>query len=235
VADLTIGRVPRPPRIALTLSRPDSTARVDSREFYVASLEAAGAEVVELYPGDVMPYDVDGLLLAGGGDIDPARYGEANAGSHHIEEARDELEFGAYQRATELGVPVLGICRGFQVVNVAHGGRLLQDVAGHEGPPDGETWINAHENVMAQTGSRLAAATGGSPLTVNSHHHQVVTTTTLGAGLVPTMNVGDFVEAFESNDGRWLVGVQWHPERTHEVSADATGIIKAFVEQAANR
>jgi len=69
----------------------------------------------------------------------------------------------------------------------------------------------------------------------DSPAHQVVTTTTLGAGLVPTMSVGDFVEAFESNDGRWLVGVQWHPERTHEVSADATGIIKAFVEQAANR
>ncbi|MEP7378978.1 MAG: gamma-glutamyl-gamma-aminobutyrate hydrolase family protein [Chloroflexota bacterium] len=225
----------RPPRIALTLSRPDSPARVDSREFYVMALAAAGADVVELYPGDVMPPDVDGLLLAGGGDIDPARYGEPNAGSHHIEESRDELEFSAYQRATELGLPVLGICRGFQVMNVAHGGRLLQDVAGHAGPPDGETWVNAHEDLLPMAGSRLAAATGGAPLTVNSHHHQVVTNDTLGAGLVPTMNMGEYVEAFESNDGRWLVGVQWHPERAHEVSADATGIIKAFVEQAASR
>jgi anthranilate synthase component 2/putative glutamine amidotransferase len=227
--------VSRPARIALTLSRPDSPARVDSREFYVKALEAAGANVVELYPGDVMPFDVDGLLLAGGGDIDPARYGEANTGSRNIEEARDELEFGAYQRATELGVPVLGICRGFQVVNVAHGGKLLQHVPGHEGPPDGETWVNAHEDVVPMAGSRLAAATGGAALTVNSRHHQAVTTGILGHGLTPTASVDDYVEAFESNDGRWLVAVQWHPERAHEVSADATGIIKAFVEQAARR
>jgi anthranilate synthase component 2/putative glutamine amidotransferase len=227
--------VPRPPRIALTLSRPDSPARVDSRDFYVTALTEAGADVVELYPGDVMPADVDGLLLAGGGDIDPARYGEANAGSHHIEESRDELEFSAYQKATELGVPVLGICRGFQLLNVAHGGKLIQDVAGHEGPPDGEHWVNEHE-LQPTDGSRLASATGGAALTVNSHHHQVVTNDTLGRGLVPTMSMGDHVEAFETTeDGRWLVGVQWHPERAHEVSADATGIIKAFVEQAASR
>ncbi|MEP7360235.1 MAG: gamma-glutamyl-gamma-aminobutyrate hydrolase family protein [Chloroflexota bacterium] len=226
----------RPPRIALTLSRPDSPVRVDSRDYYVVALTQAGAEIVELYPGDALPDDIDGLLIAGGGDIDPARYGEPNEGSHHIEESRDSLEFDAYQRATELGVPVLGICRGFQVLNVARGGRLLQDVTGHEGPPDGEHWVNAHEDVAPTAGSRLAEATGGAPLTVNSHHHQVVTNATLGDGLTPTMTVGDYVEAFEATDeGPWLVGVQWHPERAHEVSADATGIIKAFVEQAANR
>jgi gamma-glutamyl-gamma-aminobutyrate hydrolase PuuD len=227
--------VPRPPRIALTLSRPDSPARVDSREFYVTALEAAGADVVELYPGDVMPYDVDGLLLAGGGDIDPARYGEANAGSHHIETDRDDLEFAAYERAKELGVPVLGICRGFQLLNVAHGGKLVQDMPGHEGPPDGENWVNAHEDVRPVAGSRLGTATQGQPLTVNSRHHQAVTTQLLGAGLTPTAAVGEYVEAFESTDGRWLVGVQWHPERADEVSADATGIISAFVEEAAHR
>jgi putative glutamine amidotransferase len=228
--------VPNPPRIALTLSRPDSPERVDSRDYYVAALQGAGADVVELYPGDTMPSDVDGLLIAGGGDIDPARYGQANEGSHHIEPDRDSLEFDSYARATELGVPVLGICRGFQILNVARGGKLVQDVTGHEGPPDGEHWVNAHEDVIPAAGSRLAAATGGAPLTVNSHHHQVVTNAILGDGLTPTMSVGDFVEAFEAtDDDAWLVGVQWHPERAHEVSADATGIIKAFVEQAASR
>jgi putative glutamine amidotransferase len=228
--------VPRPPRIALTLSRPDSPARVDSREFYVASLRDAGAEVVELYPGDVMPADVDGLLISGGGDIDPARYGEANQGSHHIDGSRDELEFSAYQRATELGVPVLGICRGFQLLNVAHGGKLIQDMPGHEGPDEGHG-VNAHEDVRPAAGSRLASATNGAPLTVNSRHHQAVTTDILGSGLTPTASVDGYVEAFELDpaDGRWLVGVQWHPERASEVSADATGIIKAFVEQAASR
>jgi anthranilate synthase component 2/putative glutamine amidotransferase len=226
--------VSRPPRIALTLSRPDSPERVDSRDYYVAALQSAGAEVVELYPGDAMPADVDGLLLAGGGDVDPARYGEANQGSHHIEGARDELEFSAYQRATELGVPVLGICRGFQLLNVAHGGKLLQDMHGHETPDDGD--VTAHDDVRPLAGSKLANATNGAPLTVNSRHHQAVTTDILGRGLTPTASVGEYVEAFETtDDGRWLVGVQWHPERAHEVSAEATGIIKAFVEQAASR
>jgi gamma-glutamyl-gamma-aminobutyrate hydrolase PuuD len=227
--------VSRPPRIALTLSRPNSPASVDSREFYVAALEDAGAEVVELYPGDVMPVDVDGLLISGGGDIDPARYGEANQGSHHIDGSRDELEFNAYQRASELGVPVLGICRGFQLLNVAHGGKLIQDMPDHEGPADGEHWVNSHEDVQPVAGSRLAAATNGAAMTVNSRHHQAVTTDILGNGLTPTASVGEYVEAFEANDGRWLVGVQWHPERRSEVSAEAAGIIKAFVEQAANR
>jgi len=228
--------VTRPPRIALTLSRPDSPARVDSREFYLAALKEAGAEVVEIYPGDALPTDIDGLLISGGGDIDPARYGEPNQGSHHIDSGRDTLEFDAYERATALGVPVLGICRGFQLLNVAHGGKLIQDMPGHEGPPDGEHWVNAHEDVRPTAGSRLASATGGKPLTVNSKHHQAVTTDILGDGLTPTASVGDFIEAFESPaGGRWLVGVQWHPERAGEVSADAAGIIRAFVEQAANR
>jgi putative glutamine amidotransferase len=219
----------------LTLSRPDSPQRVDSLEYYRAALVAAGAEVVELYPGDVMPTDADGLLISGGGDVDPARYGEPNQGSHHIDTERDTLEFAAYEIATELGLPVLGICRGFQVLNVAQGGKLLQDIDGHEGPPDGEEWVNEHQRVLPAAGSRLAAATGGAPMTVNSRHHQAVTQDVLGEGLTATASVGDLVEAFESSDGRWLVGVQWHPERASEVSPGATGIIDAFVAQAARR
>lgn len=223
------------PRIALTLSCPDSPQRVDSLHFYREALVAAGADVLELYPGDVMPADVAGLLISGGGDVDPARYGELNQGSHHIDTDRDALEFAAYERATELGLPVLGICRGFQVLNVARGGKLLQDVDGHKGPPTGEEWVNAHEGVRPTAGSRLAAATGDAPMRVNSRHHQAVTHDVLGEGLTATASVGDFIEAFESNDGRWIVGVQWHPERASEVSPGATGIIDAFVEQAARR
>jgi gamma-glutamyl-gamma-aminobutyrate hydrolase PuuD len=227
--------VSRRPRIALTLSRPDSPQRVDSLHFYREALVAAGAEVVELYPGDGMPTDVDGLLISGGGDVDPARYGEPNRGSHHIEDERDTLEFAAYERAKELGLPVLGICRGFQVLNVARGGKLLQDVDGHAGPPEGEEWVNAHESVRPAAGSRLAEATGGAPVTVNSRHHQAVTQDVLGEGLTATASVGNLIEAFESVDGHWLVGVQWHPERASEVSPGATGIIDAFVAQAARR
>jgi putative glutamine amidotransferase len=219
----------------LTLSRPDSPQRVDSIEYYRAALDAAGAEIVELYPGDMMPTDVDGLLISGGGDVDPAYYGEPNQGSHHIDAERDALEFSAYEKAAELRLPVLGICRGFQVINVAQGGRLIQDVDSHEGPPDGEDWVNEHHGVLPAPGTRLAAATAGRPMTVNSRHHQAVTQEVLGEGLTATASVGDLIEAFESNDGRWLVGVQWHPERSSEVSPEAAGIIRAFVTEAAKR
>ena len=224
--------MPSRPRIALTLSHPDSPQRVDSLRYYKAALEGAGAEVVELYPGDTMPTDVDGLLISGGGDVDPARYGERNEGSDHIENDRDDLEFDSYERASSLGIPVLGICRGFQLLNIAHGGKLLQHVDGHSTAEDAHQHT-AHEDVQPLPGSRLATATGGAPLTVNSRHHQAITTEILGAGLTPTASVGEFVEAFEANDGRWLVGVQWHPERAAEVSADTTKIIAAFVAEAA--
>jgi putative glutamine amidotransferase len=226
--------VSRRPRIALTLSHP-APERVDTRHFYRAALEGAGAEVVELYPGDTMPDDIHGLLISGGGDVDPVRYGEANAGSHNIDNERDDLEFESYERATVLGVPVLGICRGFQLLNVAHGGKLIQDVEGHAAPDDAHA-TNAHEDVRPLPGSRLATATGGAPLTVNSRHHQAITTDILGAGLTATASVDDFVEAFEATaDDHWVVGVQWHPERIAEVSPGTTKIIAAFVAEAAKR
>ena len=192
--------------------------------------------MIELYAGDRWPDSVDGLLLAGGGDVDPVRYGEDNHGSTNIDVGRDALEFDAFERATELGLPVLGICRGFQVLNVALGGKLVQDVPGHETPVGADHVVNEHRDVRPRPGSRLAAATGGAPLSVNSRHHQAVTVDVLGNGLTATASVGDLVEAFESPaDDRWLVGVQWHPERTHEVSKEATAIIDAFVAEAAKR
>jgi putative glutamine amidotransferase len=87
--------------------------------------------------------------------------------------------------------------------------------------------------VIVRPGSRLAKATGGAPLTVNSRHHQAVTNDTLGRGLVPTASVDGLVEAFELADRRWVVGVQWHPERTSEVSPEARRIFDAFVLEAA--
>jgi gamma-glutamyl-gamma-aminobutyrate hydrolase PuuD len=218
------------PLIALTLAQP-TPDRVGSNRLYREALERAGADVLEVYPGDQLPVDIDGLLLAGGGDVDPARYGQPNTAADKIDSQRDELELALAHRVIDDDLPVLGICRGFQVLNVAFGGKLVQDVADHRpAEPDG---VVRHEGVLPRAGSRLAAAVGDAPLTVNSRHHQAVIAETLGSRLLATAHVHELVEAFEATDKHWVVGVQWHPERTREVSPAAVRIFDAFVAQAA--
>lgn len=216
------------PRIALTLGRP-TRERADSERRYVDALEGAGAEVIVVRPSDPIPSAIAGLLLAGGGDVAAARYGDEETDCRSVEEARDELELTLAARFMELDLPILGICRGFQVLNVAHAGRLIQDVAGHAA--DGR--LIQHHDVRPLEGSRLALATGGRPLAVNSRHHQAVDLGTLGHRLVATAMVGELVEAFEATDRRWVVGVQWHPERAGEVSPGAGRLIDALVAESA--
>ena len=218
------------PRIALTLSRP-SALHEPSHRRYRDALEAAGAELVVLHPGDSIPADVDGVCISGGGDIESARYGEADIACADVDPERDALEIDIAKAAIERDLPVLGICRGFQVLNVVREGTLVQDVAGHR--PEEREGLVEHRDVHVRTGSRLAKATGGRPLTVNSRHHQAVTRDTLGRGLVATAEVDGLIEAFELDDRRWVVGVQWHPERTSEVSPDARRIFDAFVQETA--
>jgi putative glutamine amidotransferase len=215
-------------RVLLTLAAP-SPRQVLRRAHYIAALQRAGAEVVPLFPGETAPDEFDALLLSGGGDIHPRRYGEDVDGSTEIDEARDELELALTALALRRGVPVLGVCRGFQLLNVALGGSLVQHLDGHT-VSDGRPRI-VHE-VRAAPGSRLAAAVGAGPLRVNSWHHQGVRAERLARGLQPTVVVDDVVEAFESGESAWVVGVQWHPERAHEVDAAATRIFDAFVRAA---
>jgi putative glutamine amidotransferase len=217
------------PRIALTLSR-RTPLHEPSHLRYRASLEGAGADVVALYPGDEIPDDVDALCLSGGGDIAASAYGAADVACADVDPDRDALELEMARRALVRDLPILGICRGFQVLNIALGGGLLQDVPGHR-PEDREGLVE-HVDVVVRAGSRLAAATGAR-LAVNSRHHQAVTDATLGRDLIPTAYVDGLVEAFEAADKRWVVGVQWHPERSSEVSAEARKIFDAFVREAA--
>lgn len=219
------------PVIAVTLSRP--TARnASSIARYRPALERAGAEAIELYPGDPLPERFDGLLLAGGGDIDPSRYGAANEGSLNIDDERDADELELYERALTLNVPVLGICRGLQLINVAHRGSLVQHLDTHGSPHDDLTHQVQHD-IRPMSRTRLAESATDEPLTVNSHHHQAVTLATLGAGLTASAVLDDgVVEALEATGERWIVGVQWHPERMHEVSANAPRIFDSFVGEA---
>ena len=212
-------------RVLLTLARP-GPREVARREAYLTALQRAGAQVLPLFPGETPPDDFDALCLSGGGDVHPRYYGEEIAGSDRIDEERDALEFALVERALRARRPVLGVCRGMQVLNVALGGRLTQHLEGHDPRRGGE--LMPHEIVIAP-GSLLAASCGRGPFRVNTWHHQGVHPRDLARGALATTVVGDLVEAFEAPHFGWVVGVQWHPERASEVDPAATRIFDGFV------
>jgi putative glutamine amidotransferase len=207
-------------------------------EPYVGALRRAGARPALLVHPDEGPTEeilapFDGLIVPGGGDVDPARFG---AGPHPkefgVDPSRDELEIGLVRAAERLGLPTLAICRGIQLVNVAFGGTLhqhLPDIPGLE--PHGLPGLGPslpHEVKIAE-GSRLALASGTTVLTCVSHHHQGIDR--LGEGLVPVAWSGDgLVEAVERTDG-WLLAVQWHPEESAPGDPAQQALFDALVEE----
>jgi putative glutamine amidotransferase len=191
-----------------------------------------------------------GLMLTGGADVDPDLYHEAPAGAKDVDRARDALDQTAWREAERRSVPVLGICRGLQAINVFAGGSLIQDVPSHAGTPYGDGPAHTH-NMEIDSDSRLGRALAeGSPeglattdeddstieLTVNTYHHQAVDHSRLGPGLRAVgwaaSEAGRLVEALESRDGRWLVAVQCHPERTESTPDEFEGLWEAFVHAA---
>jgi len=212
---------------------------------YVNRLVQAGGLPLVLSPvlgpgrADEALEGIDGLLLSGGADIAPGRYGAAPSprlGS--VEPARDAFELALFAAAEARGLPVLAICRGLQLVNVAAGGTLWQDLPSER--PGAVTHqqaeargVRTHE-VRIQPGTRTARALGVASLQANSMHHQAVRE--LGASLAATGWAPDgVIEALESTDGeRWLVGVQWHPEDLGNGGPD-DGLFAAFVAAAAAR
>jgi len=182
---------------------------------------------------------MDGLLLTGGGDIDPARYGQANRGSLDIEPDRDELEAQSWAAAASRGVPVLGICRGLQVINVFSGGSLLQHVDGHAGAGWG-TGPAATHPLRLVPGTKLCDVLGsnasdrpGEPLVVNAYHHQGILEGDLAPGLVAAAwadsSAGPLVEGLEAPGARFVMGVQCHPERTESTPEAFERLFAAFV------
>jgi len=206
---------------------------------YLRAIQRAGAVPVMLPPDPLVARQpdlvldlLDGLLLAGGADVDPVLYGAPRAAEtqHGIRE-RDEFEIALAQRAIERDLPFLGICRGMQVLNVARGGTLIQHLPTHVGHGDHlrvpGSFEGADHPVHLAPGSLAAAAAGGERQATLSHHHQGIDR--LGDDLVVSgwADVDELPEAIEIPTKRFALGVQWHPE------ADETSrIIAALVERA---
>jgi len=208
---------------------------------YTDALCRAGANAVLLPPvaldtehtaaGVLAPFD--GLVLSGGGDVDPRRYGEEPqpelAG---VDSVLDEFELGLVDAALDRGVPILAICRGQQLLNVALGGTLDQHIAGRPGllvhgdeghGPGG----GVPHDVRIEEGSKLAIALGTTRCSGWSHHHQAVKD--LAPKAIATAWSGDgLVEGFELPDG-WVVAVQWHPEVTAASDPVQQRLFDAFV------
>jgi len=256
-----------PPRIAVTLSDPRRAVEPDLQRqkngLYLQAVVGAGGDPIPLDAAtpavdrDAALASMDGLLLSGGPDLDPALYGEKIAGATMIDAERDALDLAAWRAAGSRRVPVLGICRGFQAINVFTGGRLAQQVDGHRSPavsPGPEL-----HRLRVSPGSQLGRILRPYPardddptdlvLTVNSYHHQGVRRGMLAPGLVatgwgpvgkedlaadPVEDLGeDLVEALEGADPGWfLVGVQCHPERTETTPHAFERLFAAFVHAA---
>jgi putative glutamine amidotransferase len=206
---------------------------------YVDAVQAAGAIALLLPPDPAAVTDpdrlldlVDGLLLAGGADMDPAAYGaEPHPETVGMVPERDAFEIALVNRALERDLPFLGICRGMQVMNVARGGTLRQHLPEDYGHEDHRrvlgTFDNSDHDVRLAAGSLVARVAGEEVHGTKSHHHQGVDRVGDGLDVTGWATVDELPEAIESPAHRFALGVQWHPE------ADETSpVVAALVEEA---
>ena len=195
---------------------------------YADMVREAGGIPVAVLPGDpteaaALLDRLDGILFSGGGDVDPGRYGgEMRPRVYGIDESRDEYEIALARAAERARFPALCICRGMQVVNVALGGTLIEDI--HDDDPEHmQHWVDGEEQ---------AKALGSDRVLVNSIHHQAIRTP--GAGLIVTGTAPDgIIEAVEPEDASWpMWAVQWHPELLGATDVPSLRLFKALVDAA---
>lgn len=223
------------PRIGISWVRADQAAT----DLLVLAVRAAGGEPVPLL-AEAPSWRVEtgtlrGLVLSGGNAVDPRRYGQVNAGlCRTVIPHRDELESEVFQHCCERGLPVLGVCRGLQFLNVSCGGSMLQDLTittiQHEAKGD----ESCFHPIQVFSATRLAALAGARQgLRVNSRHHQGLLAEHLAPGLrISAVAPDGVVEGLEGTGEPFLVGIQFHPERPGEVP-EMIGLFEMLVAQAA--
>ena len=209
-----ISAFPRPVQIRIGTVRLHTASR-----FYVDAVTRAGGVPVVLPvidPGDVGDQlrGVQGIILTGGGDVDPARYGNTPVPeTWGVDAARDAFETAVIEEALGRDLPVLATCRGMQILNVALGGTLVQHVPAATGQNHGheDSWREGAHRIKVEPASHLAQAMGATEIEVNSLHHQAVLDPAPGLRAVAWAEDGT-VEAVELDGNRHVVAVQWHPE-----------------------
>jgi putative glutamine amidotransferase len=232
----------RRPIIGITTYGRDEDNRFRLPCLYVDSIRRAGGVAVLIPPGEDPGDEIfevlDGIILAGGGDLDPAHYdGRPHETIYSVDAERDRSELALARQLAGSSVPTLGICRGHQVVNVALGGTLhqhLPDVVGdqvlHRLPPREPT---EHPVVVAEQ-SRLASLLGETSFTAASWHHQAVDKVAAGLTVVAQAPDGT-IEACEMHSHPWFFSVQWHPELTAHASPTQQRLFDALVEACRRR
>jgi putative glutamine amidotransferase len=224
-----------PARFSATTSALRYAAEVNARAL-VEAVWRAGGEPASIHPAAsdaaARLARFDGVLLPGGGDLAPYRYGAtgAHASVYDVDEAQDAFDLDVARAALESGIPLLAVCRGLQVVNVALGGTLEQDMGG----PDHEHRHLVHP-VALRRGTLLEQATGAQKVDASCYHHQRVDR--LGEGLEVTARAADgTVEGIELlGAGGWFTAVQWHPEDTAEEDPVQQALFDALVRAAGSR
>ena len=211
-------------------------------ENYIHAIKEFGGEPHILYPGvsDSEFADINGLLLTGGPDIDPVHYNETEHETADVDRDRDKLELRVFERAMKKDIPVFGVCRGIQVMNVVIGGSLYQDIPSqftdHLTHKRVEDMDDSWHSIKIQPGSLLNQITKEKTAKVNSRHHQALKV--IGGGFVVTAQSEDgIIEAIEDKSKKFMLGVQYHPERmtaTPGFREHRRKLFEAFI-QAASR
>jgi putative glutamine amidotransferase len=224
------------PLVGITTYTPpgDENRKYSIPAEYIDSLRDAGMEVLLLAAGDAEAClaPLDGLVLSGGGDIDPSSYdGAPHDATYMVDRERDDFEFELARLVLERSMPLLAICRGLQIVNIAAGGSLVSHVPEHYGeavihraPPRNPI---PHSVEVASGDSHLADSIGEGTAEIMSWHHQAVDR--LGDGLRVTARASDgLIEALEPDGKGWVVAVQWHPELNAGSDRKQAALFEAF-------
>jgi putative glutamine amidotransferase len=206
---------------------------------YIRAVQAAGGLVVMIPPDESVHQDpdqvldlVDGMILAGGADIDPSSYGaEPHAETKGTVPERDAFEIALARRAIDRDIPLLGVCRGMQLMNVARGGTLLQHLPDSHGHHEHRralgTFDDADHDVRLAEGSLAHRVAGEAVHATKSHHHQGIDRVGEGFDVTGWAVMDDLPEAIEAHDRRFALGVQWHPE-----ADEASTFVAALVQEA---